>query len=181
MSSQPTITCRRCQTPNRTDNAYCRKCGVALNISTTEIRAQRKPVMPKLRGMQWRFLFVGFFVMLGIVFTLVAVSAFTARVLGLGGTSIDGIAQNVLPLTFATAGIFFVGFGVSGYVLAWLARRRISTEVAVSTTLVLALLGVVGSLVTPDLAIVAGVAFVPSLVSAVLGVRLARPRDKDLL
>ena len=174
MSEENLRPCRKCKAPNRVDNTYCRKCGAVLDVGTTEIRAQRKPVMPRFEGMRWRYVLIGIFVMLGFVFFLSFAAFIAGRALGFGSGGIGSLATNIIQIGFIAAALFFVAFGISGVVLAWLARDRITREVALSTVLVIGMLGVVGSLLTSDFLIVAGLLFLPSLASAVLGVRLTK-------
>jgi hypothetical protein len=166
--------CRKCATPNREDNVYCKKCGAVLDVQTTAVKAQKKPVVPQLKEMRWRYVFIGVFVMLGIVSLMSAVALLAGQGLGFGALGFEGIASDIVRTGAIAAGLFFVAFGLSGVVLAWLARARITREVAIATTLVLAVFGVVGSLLTADALIVAGLLWVPSVASSVLGARLAR-------
>jgi hypothetical protein len=166
--------CRKCATSNREDNVYCKKCGAVLDVQTTAVKAQKKPVVPQLKEMRWRYVLVGVFVMLGVVSLMSAVAFFTGQGLGFGSLGIDGFASEIIRTGAIAAGLFFVAFALSGAVLTWLAKSRITREVTVAVTLVLAVLGVVGSLLTDDALIVAGLLWAPSVAFALLGARLTR-------
>jgi len=165
--------CRKCGTLNRIDNTYCRKCGAVLEVRTSEIRAQPKPVRPRFEGIRWRYVIIGVFVMVGLVSFLSVVSFIAAGALGMG---IDNLTRDLVQVSIITTAAFFVAFGIGGMVLSRLARQPIPREVALSTVLVMGAFGVIGSIVTSDLVIVAGVILVPSLASAVLGARLTKTR-----
>ncbi len=177
MNDETLRPCRKCGAPNRNDNIYCRRCGAVLAVGTAEVRAQKRPVSPK-RGMRWRYVLLGVFVMPGILCFLAFAALLIARFLGVGG-GLGGMVSNIVRIGLLSAALFFVAFGLGGGVLTWIARQRIPREVALSAVLVFVVLGVVGSLITSDLLIVAGGLFLPSLISAVLGGRLVKVADYE--
>lgn len=172
MKAEPPKICRKCATENRADNIYCKKCGAVLDVKTVQIKAQAKPVAPKLRGIGWRYVLIGVFVMLGFVCFFGGAAFLVSKMLGFFSGGFESIADNLLSIGIGATALFVVAFGISGVVLAWLAKERITNEVSISATVVIAALGAAGAAVTVDIAIVAALLFVPSVVSAVLGVKM---------
>jgi hypothetical protein len=112
--------------------------------------------------------------MLGLVSFLSFACFIAAEALGLG---IGSLTEDLVQISIIAAVVFFVAFGLSGAVLSRLAREPIPREVALSTALVIGALGVLGSIVTSDLMVVAGAILLPSLASSVLGAQLTRSRE----
>jgi hypothetical protein len=169
MVSDGFLTCRKCGVPNPPGNQYCKKCGAVLSVSTTILKAQRKPVKPQDTGFKWRYVWVGGFVMLG----LAAVAIGTAIFLGLRVQVEErGVVGGLAAFAVALGVVFLISFGISGFLLGLLAKRAVPREAFVAAALVVTLLGVIGSTVTYDLAITAGLLLLPTGFSAWLGSRL---------
>ena len=176
MSTESLNKCRKCGTSNRADNAYCRKCGAVLYITTTQVNAQPKPVMPDPTGLKWRFIWLGVFVMLGLVSALLFFALFLGSVTGIGANGLSGLVEDLFRLVLLTGVLFFVAFGLSGLVMAWLSKRSVTKEVVIASSVVVALLGAAGSTLTTDLLVVAGMVLPLSAAAAWLGAKLVACR-----
>ena len=169
--------CRKCGTPNPVANQYCRKCGATLDVSTVEVKAQRRPVLPSLSGIRWRWVGLGALVTLGIVSTMLGGLAVIARFaisVGPGSVCVDlaSLADRFIGLAIAAVATFLLAFGLGGMFTGWVARRRAAAEAVLASIAVLILTGSAGMLLTEDAPIVAAVLALPSAVLAALGGRL---------
>jgi len=163
--------CRKCGTNNRPDNSYCRKCGAVLDITTAAINAQPKPVTPDPKGIRWRYVGVGIFVMLGLTSCFLGAAAVLYSVLDVGKSGLSGLVADLFVFIGFVGVLFLIAFGLGGVVMAWLSRRPVTKEVTIATVAVIALLGAAGSTLTADMLIVAGIVIMPSVAAAWLGTK----------
>ncbi len=171
------MPCRKCGTPNPIGNEYCRKCGAVLAVPTAAVKAQRRPVLPAMKGIRWRWVGMSVLVILGAMaillgaVMLVAYFAFDA-LMDTKFHDLGGMTSEFLGLAIAVVTSFLVAFALGGLAVAWLAGRRIVMEPVIAAFVVLTLLGVVGSAVTGDALLIAAVMLLPSAALAGLGGRL---------
>lgn len=177
MTGKETLPCRKCGAPNPLGNEYCRKCGAVLSVATAEVKAQRKPVLPAVKQLKWGWAFLGALIMLGIITILLGAVFFLAKVVfdvKSAGASPDlrTLASDFLGVSIIAALAFLAAFGLGGAAVSWMSRSRLVLEPAIGAFMVLALLAVIGSVLSRDLGIAAGVMLMPSAALAALGGRL---------
>jgi H+/Cl- antiporter ClcA len=177
MNEQATLPCRKCGAPNTLSNEYCRKCGAVLAVTTAEVRARRSPVLPTVKQIRWPLVFLGALITLGIMaillgsLFLVAWSVFDVSSAGVAW-DLGALTSDFLGMSIAAVAAFLTAFWLGGTAVAWVSKSRLILEPAIAAFLVLMLLGVIGSAMSEDIGIVAGVMLVPSAVLAALGGRL---------
>ena len=165
MSTAPEKLCRKCGTMNPAENAYCRKCGVVMSISTGLIRAQRKPLMLRSKGIRWRWVPLGALIMLGTA----ALGTVGGAALGLRPILGGDAKAALLGSAISTVVLFFVAFFIGGLLLSRLCGRPAFPEALAASVLAVLLLGMVGSVLATDLVIAAGLVLLPSAGAAWLG------------
>lgn len=167
-------SCRKCGTPNPEDNVYCRKCGALLDISTREIEAQPKPVMPEEEGIRWRYVGVGIFVLLGLTVCFLGAAAYVGFRMNLGQSGLTGLVADFFTFLTVMGVLFLLAFGIGGVVMGWISSRAVTKEVMIAAVVVIGLLGAAGAALTDDLLIVAAILLLPSMGAAWLGTKSRR-------
>ena len=169
--------CRKCGELNPVSNDYCRHCGAVLEISTIAVKAQRGPVLPAVRKIRFRYVFLTAAAMLGLMTVLFSIfaavswlvfdAAIEQRIENLG--SVKG---GFVGVTITIGSLFLLAFGLGGFGISWLAKRRSAVEPMISSVLVLALFTAIGLTISEDAPIITAVLFLPSVASAGLGSKL---------
>jgi len=187
MNQEITRPCRKCGAPNPLSNEYCRKCGALLDVATAEIKAQRRPILPSVREIHWRWVGMSALVILGLMAILMGVLSLVAWLVfdvinKAKFHDFGSMTDELAGLAIAAFTLFVISFGLGGLVVAWLTNQRTVVEPTIAAFVVLALLGVVGSAITDDALWAAAVMLVPSAALAGLGGHvgelLSRPEKK---
>ena len=148
-----------------------------LSASTIAVRSQLKPVSPPRKGIRWRWVGLGTFLILGLITVLQGTLFLVAWLImdlktSVGIRDLSALTNELLGLSIAAAILFLLAFGLGGAGLAWLSKRNTALEPVIAAFVVLFLLGMVGSALTKDAPIVIGVLAVPLATLAGLGGRL---------
>jgi len=166
--------CRICGEMNPDTNQYCKECGRLLNVTTKEMRAQRRPILPVIRKLRLRWILAGIPVTLG------------AAALGLAGSiALTLLVPSIAPSTREGSLSFLLSFGtttivqlvfffIGGFVLSWIAGESGAAEPAVAAFVTVILGGFVGAVYSPDVLIIAFLMAVPATICAAFGGWFAR-------
>ena len=166
--------CRKCGKPNPSSNDYCRQCGALLAISTAMIQAQRRPIMPIVKGLSGRWIIISTFVTIGFSAVLLSGVALLAwlffdKVSSPGPTDLASTLKEFAGFAAAGVAAFLLAFGLAAFTIARIAGRPTTVEAVISAFAVHALLAAVGSAITSDAVYVSVLMVIPSAVVAGLG------------
>lgn len=167
-------TCGKCGAVNPGTNEYCRRCGAIIGVTTAMIRAQKKPFMPRIQGVRWRWVGLGALVLLGA--NALAAGAAAGLFFAFFGPAagVDaGLLGRFAGLMAALGVAGLAAFAAGGAFMGFLSRQPGAAEPALAACLVIGLLAVVGSALTSDAILVAGLALLPCAAAAGLGGRMA--------
>jgi hypothetical protein len=169
--------CRKCDTENPPHNAYCRKCGAILGVSTMSIKAQPRLIMPVVSRIRWRWVGFGAAIILGLTSVLLALAALAA--FGLFDISSSALRYdgNVLRSNFIiifglACCVLLAGFFSGGIATSWISGHQKAAEPTIAACLVMILLAVVGSNLTNDALVLAAVLILPAAIVAGIGGRI---------
>jgi len=173
-TSQKRQPCRKCGKPNPSSNDYCRQCGALLEISTAMLQAQKRPIMPIVKGLSWKWILISTLVTIGFAAVLLSGVALLAwlffdRASSPGPTDLASTLKDFAG--FAAGGVtaFLLAFGLASFTIARIAGRPTAIEAVISAFAVHSLLATVGSALTSDAIYVAILMVIPSAVVAGLG------------
>ncbi|MCP4679855.1 MAG: hypothetical protein GY854_31055 [Deltaproteobacteria bacterium] len=187
MNRETSRPCRKCGSPNPLSNEYCRQCGAVLDVATAEVKAQRRPILPAVKEIHWRWVGMSALVTLGLMAILMGVLSLVAwlvfDVINQAEFYDFGAMTNEFAgLAIAAVTLFIISFGLGGLAIAWITKQHTVIEPTIAAFVVLTLLGVVGSSVTDDALWAVAVMLVPSAALAGLGGHvgelLSRPEKK---
>lgn len=167
--------CRKCKTPNPISNEYCRKCGAVLTVSTAEVRAQPKPVLPDRKGIRWHWVGMGSLVILGLAVVLQLILLAAAWMVIDSPTRIYGTGSstdNFIGFSMMAGILFLLSFVFGGIAITWLSKRHSILEPIIASFFVLLLLACAGWSVTEDAPFLAALAALPLAILAGLGGKL---------
>ncbi len=180
LSQQP---CRKCRTLNPVGNQYCRKCGAVLEVSTTEVRAQPRPIKPTIKEIRWRWIALGALVVLGVVTLLLGIFI-TLTYLIMSSTfeqtkDLAAAAEHFGGVMAGGAMVFIAAFGIGGAATTWLSRQSSFVEPALSALIVVVLLTIIATSMVDGALWITGILVAPCIFMAGLGGRLAGRKVKS--
>ena len=178
-----TLNCRKCGALNPAQNDYCASCGAILQVSTSMMKAQPKPVTPVVHRFEQRWLLTAVFVFLGVwvlslvFFVVFARFFFHASIndMSFGETGIQTRMMPVLLPALAVATLLYLGAGV---LISQLAQTAKTLETIIAAALVSILIGVAGSIISSDFLLVSVLVGAPGVVVAGIGARLGGKKNK---
>lgn len=178
-----TDNCRKCGAKNPPENEYCASCGAVLLVSTSQMKAQPKPVVPLVHRFEKRWLVTSIFVFFGVwVMSLVAFFVFanlffdaSLADIKFGETDLHASWMPVLAPALAVAMLMYLG---AGMLISQLATDSKTLETVFGALIVSVLVGSSGSMVSSDFLLASVLFGIPGVMAAGFGARLGGKKFK---
>ena len=153
-----------------------------LNVATAMVRAQPRTLMPFKERFRWRWVFLGSLVMLGITaIGLVGVGVAGALLLGASVSSgtLSEMGSRAPGFAIGAGVVFLLMFVLGGFAVARMSRGSTIAEPAVASLLVLTLLGVSATALSPDSLMLAAIVALPCALASAAGGWLGEVTSRD--
>lgn len=141
------------------------------------INAQRRPIIPRIRGLSWSWVAICSLVILGFAAVFESGVAlyswiFLEKSGGVGRGDLASTFREFAGFAVAGVAVFLLAFGLGAFAVSRIAKRPMTAESIISAFAVHGLLAFAGSALSRDAYIVSIIMVIPSAVIAGLGARI---------